>query len=781
MKSFNHINASCLEEASAAVANGAKVIAGGTDLLGILKNRLLTKYPETLVNIKSIDNGAYIKDMGDSIAIGALTTLADIEASELIKSNVAALSEAAHSVATPIIRNSATIGGNVCQDVRCWYFRYPNSIGGRLNCARKGGKGCYAVQGRNQYHSIMGGMKAGGNACSNKCPAGTDISAYMSLIRQNDWDGAAEIIMQYNPLPTLTARVCPHTCQSECNQCATGDSVNIHAVERTLGDYILTHADKFYAAPKTETGKKISIVGAGPAGLSAAYYLRKLGHTVVIYDKMEEAGGILMYGIPEYRLPKHYVRDVVAAIKNMGVQFIFKTEVGKDIALDDIKAKSDAVFLDTGAWKQPILGIEGEHLTQFGLNFLVEVKTFMSRQIGKEVLVCGGGNVAMDVALTAVRLGAQKVRLVCLEQRDEMPASAEEIHRAEEEGVEIHNGWGLGSIISDDNQNVKGLKAKRCLSVRNAKGRFAPTYNEKDTCVFNSDCIILATGQKVDLDFLGSRKEELKNSRNLIGVDNRMETRAQGIFAGGDATNGPSLAIIAVRDGAAAARSINRFVGGTNKARKTLDGFLTYDVDGVQARSAHVEPDTPVAERSLAREDSASLSMDEAKAEACRCMNCGCYSVNASDISNVLLALDATIRTTKKSIPARTFFSAMDSKGLLNVGEIVTEIVIPKMAGYQTGYLKMRLRESIDFAITALAYAYKRDGNKIIDARLAAGGIAPIPLRLEAVEKLLKSSPLTDELIDEAAKLATADATPMKENAYKIVELQTQVKRSLKA
>ncbi len=199
----------------------------------------------------------------------------------------------------------------------------------------------------------------------------------------------------------------------------------------------------------------------------------------------------------------------------------------------------------------------------------------------------------------------------------------------------------------------------------------------------------------------------------------------------------------------------------------------------ITVKSAHVEADTPVAERSLAREDSTSLSREDAKAEACRCMNCGCYSVNASDISNVLLALDATIRTTEKSIPVRTFFSAMDAKGLLNPGEIVTEIVVPKMSGYKTGYMKMRLRESIDFAITALAYAYKREGDKIVDARLAAGGIAPVPVRLDAVEALLKSSALTDDLIAKAADLAVADASPMKENAYKLVEIKTQIKRSL--
>ena len=210
----------------------------------------------------------------------------------------------------------------------------------------------------------------------------------------------------------------------------------------------------------------------------------------------------------------------------MGVVIKNNTEVGKDITLEEIKSASDTVFLDTGAWKQPFLGIDGESLTQFGLNFLVEVKKFMTKQIGKEVLVCGGGNVAMDVALTAERLGAQKVKLVCLEQRDEMPASAEEIARAEEEGVEIFNGWGLKKVITGADGKITGLESMKCLSVRDESGRFNPSYGE-ETRVFSSDCIILATGQKVDIDFLGEKyREELKSARGLIEVGEHRDTRA---------------------------------------------------------------------------------------------------------------------------------------------------------------------------------------------------------------------------------------------------------------
>ena len=504
-----------------------------------------------------------------------------------------------------------------------------------------------------------------------------------------------------------------------------------------------------------------------------------MGHEVTIYEKMEEAGGVMMYGIPEYRLPKHYVRDLITALTGMGIVIQNNTEVGKDITLEEIKAASDTVFLDTGAWKQPILGIDGESLTQFGLNFLVEVKKFMTKQIGKEVLVCGGGNVAMDVALTAVRLGAQKVKLVCLEQRDEMPASAEEIARAEEEGVEIYNGWGLKRVISAEDGSITGLESMNCVSVRDENGRFNPTYGD-ETRVFTSDCIILATGQKVDIDFLGDKyKEELKNARGLIEVGEHKDTRAPGIYAGGDAASGPSVAIKAIRDGGIAAKSMSRYMGYPMEAPAAGHSFLKYDPEGIFVTKGAVEKDTPVAERSLNVEDSTSLTMEEAAAEAHRCMNCGCYSVNASDMANVMLALDADICTTSKTIPASTFFSAMHSVELLEPGELVTEVQIPKMPGYRTGYLKMRLREAIDFAITALAYAYKEEDGVIVDARLVAGGIAPVPLRLTAAEQVLVGKKPTPALAEEAFKAAMKGACPMTENSYKLQEVKAQIFQSL--
>ncbi len=779
MKSLNYVRPDTLEQAAQEMGKGYELIAGGSDLLGGLKADIYPEYPEKLISLKGIAGLNRIKEEDGMLKIGAMTKLSAIAESEAVKKSAPALAEAAHSVATPLVRNIATIGGNICQDVRCWFYRYPHEISGRLDCARKGGAMCYGILGDNRNHSVFGGMKSGETPCAIECPAGIDIPGYMAEIRKGNWEKAGKIIMQYNPLPMLTSRVCPHTCQESCNQCKNGDSVSIHSVERALGDWILDHVNLFYQAPDKETGKKVGVVGAGPAGLTVAYFLRKAGHSVTVYDKMPEAGGVLMYGIPEYRLPKHYVRDTASAIAGMGVRFVMNTYVGKDIMIEEIEENNDAVFLDTGAWKQPILGIDGEGLAQFGLDFLVEVKGFMQRQIGKNVLVCGGGDVAMDVALTASRLGAESVTLVCLEQRDEMPGSADEIARAEEEGVKIINGRGLHRVIYE-NEVVVGMETNRCTSLRDEAGRFAPKYDDSDLMLVNADSIILATGQRVDLDFLGEKfKDEIQSVRGLIEVGEHNETRKPGVYAGGDAASGPSVAIKAIRAGANAARHIGEYIGYPLPLPEKQEGFLQNDKAHIQEKKGAMEKDTPVAERTLDVEDTETIGSNEARAEAGRCLNCGCYSVNASDITPVLVALDASVVTTKKTIPAsRLFTSRLKVQDMLDEDEIVTEIQIPASNSKQH-YSKFRLRDSVDFAIVSLASSYQLEKGLFTAASIVLGGVAPVPLRREKAAQLLIGKAPGEETALLAAEAVLEGAEPFEKNAYKLDIIQSLVKESI--
>jgi NADPH-dependent glutamate synthase beta subunit-like oxidoreductase/CO/xanthine dehydrogenase FAD-binding subunit len=787
MKCFAHVNAKDIDDAAAILRSGkARAIAGGTDLLGALKDKILPEYPETVVNLKTIEGLDSIVESSEGLKIGALTKLKDIADSSLIKEKYKSLAEAAYSVASPLIRNQATIGGNICQDVRCWYYRYPHQIGGRLECMRKGGERCFAPLGDNRYHSVFGGMKVSITPCSKECPANTDIPGYMEKLREGDWDAAAKIIMRVNPMPMVTSRICPHVCENKCNQNCNGESVSIHNVENALGNYILENKDKFYAKPDKETGKKIGIIGAGPSGLTCAFYMRTHGHDVTVIDAHEKAGGILRYGIPHYRLPKSIVDDLVSALEGMGVNFELNTLVGEDIQMEDIQKRFDAIYFGTGAWKQPILGIQGEELTQFGLNFLAEVNTYLKKaaSFGDNVLVCGGGNVAMDVALTAVRLGAKNVTLACLEQEDEMPASSEEVARAKEEGVKIYNGRGLKRVITDNKGNVAGLETMKCISVFNEEGRFDPKYDQSDLMTINSDCIILATGQRVDVSFLGEKfSAQLKSQRGLIDVEDteNYKTKLPSVYAGGDVVTGPNICISAIRAGGRAARSMSRELGFPITSDVESRGFIQFDSEGIKMTDAITLRERPLGTRTLVDEDAESPTVDEALAEARRCMNCGCLVVNSSDIATVLVSLGAKIKTNKKLYSAEEFFtSTAKITDLLDQDELVTEIVIsPQPAGSKMAYDKFRVRESIDFSIVSVASTYEVESGRIKSARVVLGAVAPVPIRTVEVEDFLKGKEISEKVAEKAADLAVVGANVLDKNEYKIQIAKTLVKRSI--
>ena len=786
MKRFDFVRPQSCEEAVREIDSASVYMAGGTDLLGELKQEILPKYPEKVVSLKDIPGLKGVTLESGKLKIGGLTTLSELAENETVKANAPALSEAAHSVATPLIRNVGTIGGNVMQDVRCWFYRYPNEIGGRLNCARKGGEECYALKGDARYHSIFGGMKtANAVGCSGGCPNNTDIGSYMEKLRAGDWAAAAEIFYRVNPMPTITSRVCAHLCENHCNrmtvmatqsQADHDDCVSIHTVERALGDYAMEHQDVYYKAPETETGVKVAVVGAGPAGLTAAYYLRKAGHSVTVYDKMEKAGGMLQYAIPNYRLPKHYVDTVAAAIEGMGVKFELGKEMGKDFTAEELEKDYDKVFYATGAWKRPVLGFDGEEFTEFGLEFLVEVNKWMNKKQRENVIVIGGGNVAMDVAVTAKRLGAKTVTLVFRKPEKELSASREEIERAKEEGVQIMPQWGVKRALYKDGQ-ITGMELKRTFYTRDENNRLVLHYDEDDTTIVNADSVLMAAGQQVDLSFLGEGYESARG--RLVVEGESQETSHKGVYAGGDIVSGPSTVISAIRQGRNAAEAINASVGIAKPVYKH-EGFLKFDPSFAEKHRGVKDISIPIAERNLEREDTVTISREAAEEEARRCMNCGCYSVNASDISPVLVALNAEIVTNERSITAAELFTeTLKAKDMLSPGEIVTEIDIPVSSNAVCHYDKFRLRDSVDFAMVSLASAYELDGNKIKSASLVLGGVAPVPYRREEAEQSLIGKEPTEAAAEEAAELALNGAVPFEKNIYKVQVAKTLVKESV--
>ena len=552
MRSFKHINARTVEEACTLLGKykgKAKINAGGTDLLSTLKGEYLSDYPEAVINIKTISDLNYIKEEGGVLKIGALTKLSDIAKSPLLRSSTKALVEAVRSVATPQVRNTATIGGNLCQDVRCWYYRYPHQIGGPIFCLRKGGKICNALTGDNRYHSIFGASGVAVYPCASNCPANTDIPSYLNKVRNGDLLEAARIILDFNPMPAVTGRVCPTFCEPQCHRSEFDEPVAIRCIERSLGDTILDTMIEIFTPPKTESGKSIAIIGSGPAGLTAAYYLRRSGHQVTVYERLPEVGGMLLYSIPPYRLPKGVVKKQIQALKGMGVKFEVGVNVGKGVTVAELMARFNAVFWATGAWKEKPLGIKGEQVALSGLEFLNRANTGARDIPGRKVAVIGGGNVAMDVARTLLRLGSEPV-VIYRRSRDEMPAFRDEVEKAKEEGIEFQ-------FLTQPTEasEANGKIALKCVRMQlgspDASGRPKPVPIPGSEFISTFDAVIKAIGEKPDTSLLPAefrqKARKAAPSAHLLGKD---------LFAGGDFITGPSTVVQAVASGREAARLI---------------------------------------------------------------------------------------------------------------------------------------------------------------------------------------------------------------------------------
>ena len=786
MKNFTYINPSSVEDASELLKqSGTVAMGGGTDLIGVLKDGLLPEYPEQVVNLKKLPGLSQIEVKEDGLHIGAEATLRQVADSEAVKEHWGALSTAATSVATPNIRNTATVAGNLCQDIRCWYYRYPDILGGKIDCARKSGHLCSAMMGENRYHSIFGAAKVCETPCTGNCPAHTDISAYMEMVRAGRYEDAARVILEVNPMPAITSRVCAHFCMEGCNRNTYDESLNVGGIERYLGDMILEHSEDFMQGPKEENGKKISIVGSGPAGLTAAFYLRQSGFAVTVYEKQKEPGGCLSYAIPAYRLPKDIVRKFVSVLENMGVVFHCSCNVGTDITLDEIYKISDSVMLDTGTWKRPLIGLAGEELTRFGLEFLIDVNNYILDKPGSDVVVVGGGNVAMDVAITAKRLGAHNVTMVCLEQRDSMPANEEEVTRALEEGVKIVNGWGPKEVLRTDGK-VSGIVFKNCPQVLDETGRFNPVYDESNLLTVDADVIMMAIGQKADLDFLEGAYE-VETERGRIKALEGNKTSVEGIFAGGDVTTGPATVIKAIAAGKDTAIAIRKYCqtdalevekAAAARLKEKLASFTNECRHNHEAAKASL---LSVEDRAMDKEDLGGLDQGAVKHEASRCFNCGCLAVNPSDMANMLYAYGAKIRTNMRELDAETFFAGSTRvKDTLKPGEIVLEIVVPMPSeGTTAVYDKYRTRKSIDFAILAVAGTLRLEEGIVKEISLVLGAAAPIPMKLQEAEQYLLGKELTEETAKEAAEIALKKAIPLEMNGYKIEMAKVMIRRFL--
>ena len=788
MKSFNHVDAKTVTEAVKLLKKNrgrAKLIAGGTDLLSTLKDKILPAYPETVINIKTIPNLNHISEDVSGLKIGALAKLEEIALSPVVQEKYKLLAEAAEAVATPQIRRMGTIGGNLCQDVRCWYYRYPHSVGGRILCYLKGGKSCYALTRENEYHSIFGGWRDTSPPCSSACPGGVDISSYASQIREGNLPQAARTLLKTNPLPSITGRVCPHFCEQECNRGDFDESVSVRDIERFMGDYILDKADEIIQSPAPDSGKSVAIIGSGPAGLSAAYYLRMSGHRVTVFDKMEEAGGMLAYVIPAYRLPKDIVKRAVRAIENTGVEFKCKVDVGRDITLDDLKRDFDSVFIANGAWNPVSIGLEGEESTRFGMEFLTNINLGLREIPGNKVLVIGGGNAAVDVAVSALRLGAEEATIACLECREEMPALPWEIELAVEQGVKLMTSWGPHRVLTSGGK-VRGMEMVRCTAVFDDQSCFAPTFDSAVKETVEADQIMMAVGYATDLDFIDPGSP-LKVEQGLITVDPETQgTSVPGIFAGGSVTHGPATVIEAIAAGRRAAAAMDVYLKGKARAEdgveKTAEPFLKFNSDYLTKTHRVKMPKRPVAERSIGVEDTLGLGLSEIEGEANRCFNCGCVSVSPSDMGVVLVALGARVEVAGprgvRTVPIEGLFGSL--RTILEADEMVTEIQVPQPPdGARQTFLKFRLRESVDFPIVSVASVITIKDGICQDARIVLGAVAPRPVQATGAEKVLIGRAIDDGQAAAAAQAALEDAIPLGKNSYKVTIAGELVRRAI--
>lgn len=485
--------------------------------------------------------------------------------------------------------------------------------------------------------------KTGTAPCKTACPAHIAVQGYLKLAAQGKYKEALQLIKRDNPFPAVCGRICNRRCEDACTRGTIDQAVAIDEVKRFIAQQDLNAETRFVpekVIPKVdgEFEEKIAIIGGGPAGLSCAYYLAEKGYRPTVFEKEKQPGGMLMHGIPEFRLEKDVIEAEINVLRALGVEFHCGVEVGRDVTIPELREQGyKGFYVAIGLQSGGKLGVPGEDAegVKAGIELMREVNLEGKKSLSGRVVVIGGGNIGADVARTALRCGAEKVSLYCLEDYDSMPMGVEDRTECEEDGIEIHAGWGQTEILAE-NGKCSGIRFRKCLSVRNAEGRFAPTFDDNTTEEVPCDMVLYCIGQKVDWKgLLTGTAVELNPNGTAKADPVTYQTAEPDIFVGGDVYTGQKFAIDAIAAGKQGAVSLHRWVqDATLTIGRDKREFIELDKNNLLLEEASYD-NTPRQRigynetlRKTFKDGRVAFTEEQVKAETARCLGCGASVVD---------------------------------------------------------------------------------------------------------------------------------------------------------
>jgi formate dehydrogenase major subunit len=478
--------------------------------------------------------------------------------------------------------------------------------------------------------------------CMTGCPARFDIPGFLTEVAAGHDRRSAEIAADFLALPAALGRICPRLCEQRCHRCDAEAALSVGGLHRFAADRDMASGARYVPRKDAASGKRVAIVGAGPAGLSAAYFLLRRGHGAVLFDAHDEPGGMLRYGIPAFRLPHDVLAQEIDVIRLLGGEFRMGVRLGADVTLDELQRNFDAVLLAIGAQGSRGLDCPGEELALPAVGFLEHAATGRRDAIGDDVLVIGGGNTAMDASRTAVRLGAGRVRVLYRRSRREMPCLMAEVEAAEAEGVTVETLVAPASLERTAGGRLKVTCVRMALGAADASGRATPIPIPGSAFTLEASCVIAAIGQTVDASGLGSDALQVSR-RGILADPATLATNLPGVFAGGDAVSGADLAVRAVAAGKLAAVSIDQHLGGRRvQGDPEMVSVVMSGLDERELaaffRQVEEAPRAAMAERPVAErvrdfgEVESAFEPEIARSEAARCMNCGCWKATTCQL-----------------------------------------------------------------------------------------------------------------------------------------------------